>query len=136
MKQVLDALGGRKSLGLILLLTIGTTYAITQGDIPENLLYLLLGSFGTFVGGNGLTHFADAAKARKGETRGRPAKVEIDSAKIQEAVGKALETERGVLAQQLQAISNRQAVDSQTINQVAQILLALTAQPNPPQQGQ
>ena len=133
MKVVIDTLGGRKSLGLILLLAIGTTYAALHGDIPENLMMLLLGSFGTFVGGNGLSHFADAFKTKKGETRGRPPKVELDGSKVEEAVSKALANERQGLAQQIQAISNRQAADSQTINQVAQILIALSHQPAPKQ---
>lgn len=133
MKLVIDTLGGRKSLGLILLLTIGTTYAALQGDIPENLMMLLLGSFGTFVGGNGLSHFADAFKAKKGETRGRPPKVELDASKVEDAISKALANEKQGLAQQIQAISNRQAADSQTINQVAQILIALSQQPGPKQ---
>ena len=117
-----EKLGGRKSVGLLILLIIGVTYAALRNDIPDNLLMLLLGSFSVFAGGNVAEHFAAATRAK----RGRPPemKVKVEAADIEKALAP--------LEQKLNAVSNQQLADSQTVNQVASIIVALASQP---QQG-
>ena len=109
-----DKLGGRKAVGLLLLVAIGVTYSALKSDIPDNLLYLLLGSFSVFSGGNVAEHFATMNKAK----RGRPPieKVEVDTSKLdKKLVG--LETT-------IKAISNRTATTHDTVEKLGNYVIS------------
>lgn len=68
MNSLLVWFGGRKATGKVAIVVIGTGVALALGDIPANLLTLLLGAYGLYVGGNVGSDFA----AKKGATTQDP----------------------------------------------------------------
>jgi hypothetical protein len=59
---MIDAIGGRKVAGALLVIAIGVGVVFLKGDIPPNLMALLQVVFGAFVAGNAVEHMAAARK--------------------------------------------------------------------------
>lgn len=50
--NIINLVGGRKVMGKLLIVAAGLVIAWVKGDVPPNLLVLLLGAYGLYVGGN------------------------------------------------------------------------------------
>jgi hypothetical protein len=61
---MIDALGGRKAVALLVVIIIAAVTVIMKGDIPANFKDLLVYGLGIFVGGNAVEHAADAVKVK------------------------------------------------------------------------
>lgn len=103
-----EKLGGRKVVGLLVLIVIGVGYSFYKGDVPENLMILLLGAYGTYAGGNVLEHFSSAVKAK----RGRPSKIEPASVNVDLS---SIETK-------MDNLTKRQMVQSEHMQQIVNVL--------------
>lgn len=121
-----EKLGGRKSVGLLVVLAIAVPVALAIGDVPTNLMEILLGAFGIFALGNGVEHFSRAkvdaaiAGAKSGETRGRPAKVDLSP--VLEKLDAMAQGDGTDYRSEIMAISNRQAL---TLDQVQKLTESL-----------
>lgn len=102
-----ERLGGRKLVGLAVLITIGVAYSIYKGDMPDNLMTMLLGCYSVFAGGNVLEHFSGAFKAK----RGRPMKPES---------GGSIDTKP--LEAKLETIAKRQIIQQENLTQIVGVL--------------
>lgn len=92
-----DRIGGRKLVATATVLAIAVGITLYRGDVPSNLLTLLMAVFGAFVVGNGIEHVADAMQGDSGVS----ANTVAESGKaITEAVGKL----SGAIAEQHQAL--------------------------------
>ncbi len=61
---MIDKLGGRKAVGLILCLLIGVGMVCLKGDITTNLVNLILGLFAGFIAGNSVENAAQGMTDR------------------------------------------------------------------------
>lgn len=57
----IDTFGGRKMVAGAAILAIGVGIVAFKGDVPPNMLTLLLGAFAAFVTGNSVEHITDAS---------------------------------------------------------------------------
>ncbi len=60
---MIDKVGGRKALMLVITLASGIGCVALKGDIPANFLMLLQTIFGGFIVGNGMEHLSNARRA-------------------------------------------------------------------------
>lgn len=130
MSAIFEALGGRKAVGLILLIAIGVPVAITLGDIPDNLLYLLLGAFGTFVSGNAINSIAYSRVDKAALNAAPQAAVDNQQAYSHSEIEERLDRIEQALgsvnrADSSQVVLNRLAAIEQVTGQVAQTLIQL-----------
>lgn len=125
--MILEKIGGRKFIVSIGIMIAGIVIdLVTARGLSENLMYLLMAGATGFGVVNVGGHFVNAKKEEVKAKKGRPpeTKVKIDA--------KEIEAKIEPIQKSLTALSNRQAADSQTLNQVASIIVALASQP---QQG-
>ncbi len=61
---MIDKLGGRKAVGLVLCLAVGLGVVCIKGDITMNLVTLILGLFTGFVAGNSVENVATGMTER------------------------------------------------------------------------
>lgn len=136
MSKVFEALGGRKAVGLLVVLAIAVPVAISLGDVPPNLMTILLGAFGTFSVANAGVHVAQSRVAAvKKSDAGRPKKVDLSELKSPiEDLSKQVaslesylstvvtqsEEQTAPLAETLKAISNRQTALTQQVTGLGQ----------------
>ena len=135
--SVFDKIGGRKTVMTVLLVGLGTTVdLVAVNGMSQNLLTLLMVAGSGFLVGNVLEHGAAAMKKRVSgvETRGRPAKVDVDLAPIMnkldsmnsdEAFQQALAALEGIKASQ-ETAGKRDIAHNQLLMQIVEVLDAAT----------
>lgn len=138
--KIFDMLGGRKAVGLIIILAIAVPVALALGDVPTNLMTILLGAFGTFSVANGAVHIARTGVEKLKEankdvaTAGRPRKVDLgpvltETAAIKEALATIAaappEPANSATAEAVDALSKRQVIITQQITGINQNLQSL-----------
>ena len=114
---MIDAMGGRKLLALLVAVAIGVGLVFLKGDVPSGFLELLKYGLGFFVAGNAVEHAvasrqaSAAAEVEEGSSEEAPAGVsnELLSAQLDAVRGDLARTQEGVslVQQTLEAIIKR-----------------------------
>lgn len=114
---MIDALGGRKAVALLMVVLIAAITVVMKGDIPLNFKDLLVYGLGIFVGGNAVEHAADAVKvkAEAGAT------VAAETTGAEESATYPPSTELSITPTDMSAIENKlnTIADASAVNQQA-----------------
>lgn len=86
----MNSIGLRKALGAAIVAAIGVGVTLLKGDVPANLMALLIAVYGAFVTGNLGEHAASVFKA-KAEAQ-QPSTVEVDTSEIEAKLDALQET--------------------------------------------
>lgn len=62
---MVDSIGGRKVIVSILTLAVGIGLVFAKGDVPANMLTLIMTIVGAFVAGNAVEHATEASVSKK-----------------------------------------------------------------------
>ena len=110
---MIDAMGGRKLLALLVAVAIGVGLVFLKGDVPSGFLELLKYGLGFFVAGNAVEHAVAsrqaAAEVEESASEEAPAPVIDYSAQLDAIRGDLARTQEGVslVQQTLEAIIKR-----------------------------
>jgi hypothetical protein len=80
---LIDSIGGRKVLAVIIMLVLGVGAVLLKDDVPPNFLNLLQFLFGAFVVGNAVEHASNASIEKAAAKGGGPS---VDLAALQGAL--------------------------------------------------
>lgn len=99
---MIDKIGGRKVVVSVIAIVVGIGLVLIKGDIPSNMLVLIMSVVGAFVGGNAIEHITDAQIEKQQALASQPIGVNPEALQM---VGAAIDNINKNLEEHRQAIA-------------------------------
>jgi hypothetical protein len=114
---MVDKIGGRKVLVVLVTLALGLAITLWKGDIPSGLLSLIQVLFGAFIAGNGVEHIAGVMAASRSSALPEAADGEVSN---EEVLARVASVEA-----RIEAVHTDVQASQTAVNKVQETLIAI-----------